>query len=58
MIANYANMTIPIVSSISLGRTFGDQIECGDFVDEARIKAALAQCFAPVQEHAQEPVTA
>lgn len=58
MIANYANMTIPIVSSISLGRTFGDQIECGDFVDEARIKAALAECFAPVQEHAQEPVTA
>lgn len=54
MVAKYANMQIPIVSSISLGRNFGVQIECGDFVDEARIKAAIEECFAPEQE----PVTA
>lgn len=45
MVAPYADMSIPIVSSISLGRNFGQQIECGDFVDDARIKEALAKAF-------------
>lgn len=30
----------------------------GPFESDDALKAALAQCFAPVQEHAQEPVTA
>lgn len=46
MIAKYADMKIPLVSSISLGRNFGVQIECGDFVDEARINAAIEEVFA------------
>lgn len=45
MIAQYATMKIPVVSSISLGRDFGQQIEVGDFVDEARINAALEEAF-------------
>ncbi len=46
MIAPYATMGIPIVSSISLGPDFGQQIECGDYVDEARINDALKEVFA------------
>ena len=45
MIAKYANMQIPIVSSISLGRNFGQQIEVGDYVDDDRINAALEEAF-------------
>jgi 5'-3' exonuclease len=45
MTAQYANMQIPIVSSISLGPDFGRQIECGDFVDEEAITQALEDCF-------------
>ena len=30
MVANYANMLLPIRSSISFGRSFGEQIEIGD----------------------------
>lgn len=46
MVARYADMKIPIVSSISLGLNFGAQIECGDYVNEARIKEALEEAFA------------
>lgn len=45
MTAQYANMEIPIVSSISLGRDFGQQIECGDYVNEEAINNALAEIF-------------
>lgn len=45
MTAQYANMQIPIVSSISLGRDFGQQIECGDYVNEEAINNALAEIF-------------
>lgn len=40
----YADMKVPIVASISLGRNWGEQIECGDDFDEAAIRAALAKC--------------
>lgn len=46
MVARYANMQIPIVSSISLGKDFGQQIECGDYVNEEAINAALEAAFA------------
>lgn len=45
MTANYAGMKIPIVSSISLGRTYGEQIECGDEFDEAAIRAAVSKAL-------------
>jgi hypothetical protein len=41
MTANYGNMDIPIVSSISLGRSYGQQIECGDEFDAVAIQAAI-----------------
>lgn len=39
----YAGMQIPIVSSISIGPNFGNQIECGEQYDEAVIKAAVKE---------------
>jgi hypothetical protein len=45
MVAKYANMFIPSMSSISLGPDFGRQIECGDEFIEKNIKAALSEVF-------------
>jgi 5'-3' exonuclease len=45
MTAGYANMQIPIVSSISLGPDFGQQTECGDYVNEEAINSALDEIF-------------
>ncbi len=45
MTARYADMKIPVVSSISLGRDFGQQIECGEVVNEAAISRALGEVF-------------
>jgi DNA polymerase I-like protein with 3'-5' exonuclease and polymerase domains/5'-3' exonuclease len=42
----YADMKIPIVSSISLGRNFGEQIDCGDAFDAAAIAEALEEALA------------
>ena len=41
----YGGKVIPIISSISLGPNFGQQIECGDYFNEAAIKSALAEVF-------------
>lgn len=41
----YATMTIPVVSSIAVGDTFGSMIECGDSFDEEAIRAALDKIF-------------
>lgn len=41
----YGGKKIPIISSISLGRNFGEQIECGETVEADVINAALAECF-------------
>lgn len=41
----YATLPVPIVGSISIGRNFGDQIECGDEFDEVAIRAALDKIF-------------
>lgn len=46
MTQQYHDMTVPCMSSISLGPNFGQQIECGDWFIEERIKAALAEVFA------------
>jgi hypothetical protein len=43
MIADYAGVKVPIVSSISLGPDFGQQIELGETVDEEKIVKALHQ---------------
>lgn len=48
----YGGMNIPIVSSISFGKNFGEQIEVGETVDPARIRAALEKLFP------DEPLTA
>lgn len=42
MVAPYADMTIPIGSSISFGPSFGQQIEIGDFPTNEAIDAGLA----------------
>ena len=41
----YGGITIPIVSSISLGPNFGQQIEVGDDFDPVAIQAALDKIF-------------
>lgn len=41
----YATLPVPIVGSISIGRNFGEQIECGDEFDEVAIRAALDKIF-------------
>lgn len=46
MVQPYGGMKIPIISSVSLGRTFGEQIECGDYVDPVAIQSALDKVFA------------
>lgn len=45
MTAPYADMFVPIVSSISLGKTFGDQIECGETPDRVKIEEAIAKAL-------------
>jgi len=41
MVGKYADMFVPIRSSISLGKSFGDQIECGEEPTEAALLAGL-----------------
>lgn len=48
MTAPYADMEVPIVASASLGLNFKDQIECGDYFDEAAIQRALDELFGGV----------
>jgi hypothetical protein len=36
---------VPIVSSLSLGPNFGEQIECGDEYNPERIQEALDEVF-------------
>lgn len=50
MVQAYASMRIPIVSSISIGANFGEQIECGDFFDPKAINEALAAIFSKATE--------
>lgn len=45
MTGDYAGMRVPLIASISLGRNFAEQIECGDTFDAAAIQRALDQCF-------------
>lgn len=45
MTAQYADMQVPSLGSISLGLNFGDQIEVGDDYDEVAITKALASLF-------------
>lgn len=45
MTQQYANMTVPIVGSISIGKNFGQQIECGDGFFPDAIQGALNDIF-------------
>lgn len=45
MTAQYANMSVPAVSSISVGLNFGDQIEVGDCFDAEAIAKAVGELF-------------
>lgn len=46
MVAQYATMKIPLESSISIGPTFGTQIELGTSIDEDKVREALEKVFA------------
>jgi 5'-3' exonuclease len=48
MTAQYANMKIPMESSISLGPNFGTQIEVGDHPDREVIEKAIAEALGEV----------
>lgn len=50
MTRDYATLGVPAVGSISIGRNFGEQIECGEEFDEARIQAALDKIFGVPQQ--------
>lgn len=54
MVAPYADMKVPILASISLGRNFADQIECGDWLIPERIEEALKQVEKEVEDLARE----
>lgn len=45
MTKQYHDMTVPCMSSISIGPNFGEQIECGDWFIEQNIKDALNDIF-------------
>ena len=45
MTQKYATMEVPVWGSISLGRNFAEQEECGDWFDEAEVRKALDKCF-------------
>lgn len=45
MVVPYATMKVPILASISLGKNFADQIECGDWFIEENVKGALNDIF-------------
>lgn len=40
----YADLCVPVMGSISLGTSFGHQIECGDWFIQENIEAALERC--------------
>ena len=39
----YADMTVPILSSLSFGRDYGQQSECGDWFDEDQVRKVLSK---------------
>jgi hypothetical protein len=43
MVGSYADMSVPILSEISFGPNFGQQIEVGAFPDKEAIAAAVAE---------------
>jgi DNA polymerase I-like protein with 3'-5' exonuclease and polymerase domains/5'-3' exonuclease len=45
MVAQYSTMTIPLESSIAIGRTFACEIEVGTVPDRALIEKAVLECF-------------
>jgi DNA polymerase I-like protein with 3'-5' exonuclease and polymerase domains len=45
MVGPYADMIVPIASSISIGPNFGDQVEVGEAVNDDVINDALASIF-------------
>lgn len=45
MTGQYADMVVPVMSSISLGPNFGEQTECGDWLIPENIQKALDDVF-------------
>lgn len=45
MTAPYFDMKIPIIASISVGRNYGEQIECGDEFDEKAVRKAVEEAL-------------
>lgn len=54
MVAPYSTMQVPIWSSLSLGPSYGEQIECGDWFIEDRVKAALDKVFSRASEEMKQ----
>jgi hypothetical protein len=46
MVQPFAGMKIPVVSTISLGASFGEQIELGEHPCPQKIQEAINQVFA------------
>lgn len=46
MTKNYAHMTVPIVASVSVGRSFGSQVEVSDEFDADKLQKAVSELFA------------
>jgi hypothetical protein len=51
MVAAYADMSVPIESSISLGSSFGEQIECGILPTADAIAAGLIEVTNLKEKH-------
>lgn len=45
MTVPYSTMKVPVLGSISIGKNFAEQIECGNWFIEEKIKAALNEIF-------------
>ncbi len=43
MVAQYADMQVPVRSSVSFGRNFFEQLEVGEAYDDVRVKKALSE---------------
>jgi DNA polymerase-1 len=58
MVANYAGMQVPIISSISFGPTFGEQFEIGEEPNEEAIAAGLEAMRKAKESSKQEAAVA
>jgi DNA polymerase I-like protein with 3'-5' exonuclease and polymerase domains len=50
MIEPYAAMKVPIIASISVGKNYGEQIECGDEFELEKVKEGLQKALGQQEE--------